>query len=130
MRQLGLKVAIDDFGIGYSSLGRLAALPVDVLKIDRSFVIDMGTSATGVVQIVALGQQLGLVTTAEGVETLEQLTELRRLGCRLVQGYLIARPMPAADLGQWLETWRKRREHGIAEPIDHLRRREVRAASR
>ncbi|MFO1037603.1 MAG: PAS-domain containing protein [Geminicoccaceae bacterium] len=112
LRELGMKVAIDDFGIGYSSLGRLSSLPVDVLKIDRSFVVELTQSrraAAVVGTIVTLGKELGLVTEAEGVETLDQLMELRRLGCRLVQGFLIAQPMPADQFLLWLERWRQRR---------------------
>jgi diguanylate cyclase (GGDEF)-like protein/PAS domain S-box-containing protein len=111
LRMLGVEIAVDDFGTGHSSLGRLKALPVDVLKIDRTFVADVAIDEREraiVGTIVALGDNLGLATTAEGVETREQLKVLRRLGCALAQGHLFARPMAAAELADWLTAWRKR----------------------
>ena len=116
LRRLGVAIAIDDFGAGHSSLGRLKALPLDMLKIDRAFVTDIAEDERDraiVRTVTALGANLDLVTTAEGIETPEQLRVLRRLGCRLVQGYLFARPMPAPMLGQWLEEWRTRREDAL-----------------
>jgi EAL domain-containing protein (putative c-di-GMP-specific phosphodiesterase class I) len=96
IRALGVTIAIDDFGTGFSSLSYLAKLPVDTLKIDRSFV-EM-VSATGgptlVSVIVNLARALKLNTVAEGVETEEQLQQLRALGCDEMQGYLFAKPMP------------------------------------
>ncbi len=93
LKALGLRIAIDDFGTGYSSLSYLSRLPIDVLKIDRSFVADIGTSrqaAALVRSIVKIGQTLHLETVAEGVETEEQLDRLVRLGAKLGQGYLFA----------------------------------------
>ncbi len=97
LRDLGVRLAIDDFGIGYSSLSRLRRLPVDQLKIDRSFVAGLGQrSECDVItaMIVNMGQSMGLTTIAEGVETVEQQQALIRLGCGQAQGYLYARPLP------------------------------------
>jgi diguanylate cyclase (GGDEF)-like protein/PAS domain S-box-containing protein len=101
LRLDGVHLAIDDFGTGYSSLGSLRRLPVDLLKIDRSFIAslpdddDAGTIAWAVVR---LGHTLGMPVLAEGVETPEQHEALRRFGCDQAQGYLFGRPMPAAEL--------------------------------
>jgi diguanylate cyclase (GGDEF)-like protein len=97
IRALGVTIAIDDFGTGFSSLSYLAKLPVDTLKIDRSFVVEM-VSATGgltlVSVIINLARALKLNTVAEGVETDEQLRQLRLLGCDEMQGYLFGEPVP------------------------------------
>ena len=101
LANVGFTVAIDDFGTGYSSLARLSALPVRKLKIDRSFVDALGADprAEAVVRaIVDLARSLGLEPVAEGIETAEQLHTLRALGCRSGQGYLLGRPVVAADL--------------------------------
>jgi diguanylate cyclase (GGDEF)-like protein/PAS domain S-box-containing protein len=122
LRLLGVGIAVDDFGTGHSSLGRLKALPIDVLKIDRTFVADVAADDREraiVLTVVALGNNLGLATTAEGVETREQLKVLRRLGCALAQGHLFARPMAAAELADWLMAWRERR---LVRPEDDLLR--------
>ncbi|HAM03413.1 MAG TPA: hypothetical protein DCQ30_14495 [Acidimicrobiaceae bacterium] len=95
LRGLGVKMSIDDFGTGYSSLSYLQRLPVDELKIDRSFVVDAsaaGDTTALVDTIVRLAEDFGLETVAEGVETEEQLHRLRRAGCRLAQGFLFAHP--------------------------------------
>jgi diguanylate cyclase (GGDEF)-like protein/PAS domain S-box-containing protein len=104
LRALGLRVAIDDFGTGYSSFATLAELPVDMLKIDKTFV-DKLTAADGrgfVTAIMQLAHTLHLSTTAEGVEHSDQCEALRQLGCTQLQGYLFARPMPAADVERYL----------------------------
>jgi PAS domain S-box-containing protein/diguanylate cyclase (GGDEF)-like protein len=106
LRRSGVRVAIDDFGTGYSSLSRLAELPVDMLKIDRSFVSVLTTSATGrtVAQtVIALGKAFNMTTVAEGVETPEQFELLAQLGCDQSQGYLHCRPLPAADIEPFLK---------------------------
>jgi len=101
LRRAGIRVAIDDFGMGYSSLSRLAELPVDMLKIDRSFVnvlTGSGTGRTVAQTIIALGKAFNMTTIAEGVETPEQFELLSNLGCDQSQGYLHSRPLPVADL--------------------------------
>jgi diguanylate cyclase (GGDEF)-like protein len=102
---LGVRIALDDFGTGYSSLAHLHQLPVQVLKTDGSFVasLDQPDGDPGLVALVAeIGSSLGLVTVGEGVETVEQLEELRRLGYGIAQGYLLGRPGPLAALRQAL----------------------------
>ena len=97
LRGLGLKVAIDDFGTGFSSLAYLRRLPADVLKIDRAFIAELGhhrADADIVGAVIDLARRLGFRTVAEGVETEPQLRVLRALDCDLVQGFLLARPMP------------------------------------
>ena len=89
-----MRIAIDDFGTGFSSLGYLERFPIDILKIDRSFIakIGGGDSAPLADAVVRLGQALRLETIAEGIETSQQLDALRALGCHLGQGFLFARP--------------------------------------
>ncbi len=104
LRTLGFRFAIDDFGTGHSSLAQLHALPVDELKIDRAFVMNVDSSASNVAIVQAtteLAHSLGLKVVAEGVETPEVWNALLRLGCDLVQGYFISRPMPATAVVQW-----------------------------
>jgi predicted signal transduction protein with EAL and GGDEF domain len=103
---LGVRLALDDFGTGYSSLTYLQQFPIDIVKIDKSFVASIGQSAGGTslaTAIIQLASSLDLVPVAEGVETREQLVRLRALGCRLVQGFLLHRPQPARDLTRLLE---------------------------
>ncbi len=105
LNQLGTEISIDDFGTGYSSLAYLTTLPISELKIDRSFVRDLGdTPQSGAVvsAIIALARALGLRVIAEGVETTTQMEVLYNLGCHICQGFLFARPMPAAQIEQWL----------------------------
>jgi EAL domain-containing protein (putative c-di-GMP-specific phosphodiesterase class I) len=107
LRRSGVRVAIDDFGTGYSSLSRLAELPVDMLKIDRSFVSGLTSSGQGrtvAETIIALGRAFDMTTVAEGVETLEQFEILAHLGCEQSQGYLHSRPMAAADVEPLLKS--------------------------
>jgi len=94
LKTLGVRIALDDFGMGYSSLGRLRELPIDILKIDGTFCRDLASrEGTSLMQaIVYLGQALGLKVIGEGVETAEQADALLRLGCDLAQGYHFGRP--------------------------------------
>ncbi|MEQ7918655.1 EAL domain-containing protein [Xanthomonas sp. WHRI 1810A] len=106
LRDLGVGISVDDFGTGYSSLAYLKHLPVDVLKIDKSFVRTMledKSDAAIVSTIITLAQSLGLSLVAEGVETEEQALALIALGCNLMQGYLYSRPVPFADIPLLLE---------------------------
>ncbi|WP_102127460.1 putative bifunctional diguanylate cyclase/phosphodiesterase [Deinococcus planocerae] len=101
VRRLGVRVALDDFGQGHSSLGHLAHLPLDVLKVDRALIQDLGRAAQAdrVTQaVVALGRGLGLEVVAEGVETPAQLAAAAALGCERTQGFLLGRPLPAAEI--------------------------------
>ena len=103
IRALGVTIAIDDFGTGFSSLNYLAKIPVDTLKIDRSFVVEMASATGGltlVSVIINLARALRLNTVAEGVETEEQLRQLRLLGCEEMQGYLFGRPVPVETFEQ------------------------------
>ena len=105
--RMGVRVAIDDFGTGHSSLSYLKRFSVDTLKIDRSFVRDTPVDAEDcaiATAIVALAHSLRLKVVAEGVETRDQLAFLRGLGCDEMQGYLLSRPLPAAQLVAWLQT--------------------------
>ena len=101
IRELGVRISIDDFGTGYSSLAYMRTLPIDEVKIDRSFVNDVATDPTAaaiVASVVSLGHALGLVVVAEGVEHAEQLDTVREIGCDLAQGFFLSRPQTAADL--------------------------------
>jgi diguanylate cyclase len=105
LKALGVKIAMDDFGTGYSSLSYLRKFPFDKIKIDRTFISDLGRdpgAETLVQAIIALGRSLRLDVTAEGVETKRQLAMLRVHGCTFAQGYLLGRPHPADQLGQHL----------------------------
>jgi diguanylate cyclase (GGDEF)-like protein/PAS domain S-box-containing protein len=101
LKDLGVLLAIDDFGTGYSSLTYLRRFPLDAVKVDRSFVASMADDPDDlaiVTAVVSLGWSLGLTVVAEGVETAEQVETLRYLGCHLVQGYYVGRPVDAADV--------------------------------
>ncbi|HWP20441.1 MAG TPA: EAL domain-containing protein [Burkholderiaceae bacterium] len=105
LTDVGVEISIDDFGTGYSSLAYLTTLPIRELKIDRSFVRDLGVrheSAAVVTAIIALARSLGLRVVAEGVETLLQMEALNRLGCGIMQGFLFSKPLPAEQIEQWL----------------------------
>jgi len=107
LRDAGITLAIDDFGTGFSSLSRLRTLPVETLKIDQSFVRELPASASSVAivnTIIELAHGLAMTAVAEGVETTEQRQCLESLGCRVMQGFLFARPMPAAEFDRWLQT--------------------------
>jgi diguanylate cyclase (GGDEF)-like protein/PAS domain S-box-containing protein len=105
LRGLGIKISLDDFGTGYSSLSYLRSFPFDKIKIDRSFVSELATrkDSLAIIRAVAgLGKSLGMVTTAEGVETDDQLSVLSREGCTQAQGYLISKPRPIAEVEHML----------------------------
>jgi len=117
MKSLGVSLSIDDFGTGYSSLSYLSRFPIDVLKIDRSFVSDIGSGnseAPIVASIIALAHNLQLSVIAEGVETLDQIAYLRRHGCDEMQGYYFSRPL-AADAFETL--LRQRKSLAVARPL-------------
>jgi EAL domain-containing protein (putative c-di-GMP-specific phosphodiesterase class I) len=100
LRELGVRVAVDDFGVGYSSLSYLQRFPIDVLKVDRSFVAGAGSGSDGVIAraIVDIGSALGLQVVAEGIEHVAQVAALRSFGCKLGQGFLFAEPLDAGEL--------------------------------
>jgi len=101
LRGLGIRIAMDDFGTGYSSLGYLRSFPFDKIKIDRSFVSGKSCTAESeaIIRAIAeLGATLGIQTTAEGIETTQQMELARRAGCTEGQGYLISRPRPISEL--------------------------------
>jgi len=105
LKKMGIKIAIDDFGTGYSSLGYLKRLPIDILKIDRSFIFDVTTDADDaalVMAIITLAHNLSLKVVAEGVETEEQLRFLRLLRCDGWQGFLYSKPVPAVNMSRFL----------------------------
>lgn len=109
LRGAGIRIAIDDFGTGYSSLSYLRILPVDIIKLDRSFVTSIAANATTsevARSILGLADALRLTVVAEGIETAAQLEELLRLGCRLGQGFHFARPVPGAEIPKVASTLR------------------------
>jgi predicted signal transduction protein with EAL and GGDEF domain len=106
LRALGVRIALDDFGVGYSSLSYLRSFPFDKIKIDRSFVSDVSESeeASAIVQaVVQLARSLGIATTAEGVETERQMARVRDLGCTEIQGFLFSAPLAAAETSKLLQ---------------------------
>jgi diguanylate cyclase (GGDEF)-like protein len=135
LRDIGVQISMDDFGTGYSSLSYLRSFPFDKIKIDRSFIRDLSEtdeSAAIVRAVTGLGRNLGMATTAEGVETTEQLGQLRDEGCTEVQGYLFSPPLPATEILALLDKVHKQmraaaapkdRSHPEwkAEKVPHLR---------
>jgi EAL domain-containing protein (putative c-di-GMP-specific phosphodiesterase class I) len=104
LRGMGVQIALDDFGTGYSSLSYLRSFPFDKIKIDRSFIRDMATGAEplAIVHAVAgLANRLNMTSTAEGVETQQQLETLQAMGCTEMQGYLFSRARPASEIRQF-----------------------------
>jgi EAL domain-containing protein (putative c-di-GMP-specific phosphodiesterase class I) len=117
LRALGVRLAIDDFGTGYSSLAYLRQFTVDVVKIDRSFMHDLGTSREGsaiVAAVTSLARALGLSVVAEGVETVEHLASLFTLGCDKAQGYFFSRPVDGAAATAFLARYRAEPAGGVA----------------
>jgi diguanylate cyclase (GGDEF)-like protein len=109
LRGAGVRLALDDFGCGYSSLANMAALPLNTAKIDRSFVADLGKDERAralVRSMAALVRSMGLTCVAEGVQTADQAEFLAAIGCDVVQGFRYASPMPAEELATWLQTTR------------------------
>ena len=110
LHAMGMELSIDDFGTGYSSLAYLKRLPVDELKIDKSFVLKMEQDIddTKIVKsTIDLGHNMGLRVVAEGIENAEVMALLKELGCDQAQGYFISRPMPVANMPEWLNNWRR-----------------------
>jgi EAL domain-containing protein (putative c-di-GMP-specific phosphodiesterase class I) len=108
LRAMGVRVSVDDFGTGYSSLADLKDLPVDAVKIDRTFVRDMENDANDaavVRAVIDLGRDLGLQVIAEGVEDEETWNRLAGLGCNLAQGYHLGPPLSAKEFSLWLSHW-------------------------
>src|SRR3954451_19599876 len=107
LRELGVRLAIDDFGTGYSSLSYLKRLPVDAVKVDRSFVDGLaldGDDSAIVAAVTGMARALRLTTIAEGVESIGQLFALRRLGCDVAQGFFFTTPQPPAHITRLLES--------------------------
>jgi EAL domain-containing protein (putative c-di-GMP-specific phosphodiesterase class I) len=106
LNEIGVEISIDDFGTGYSSLAYLTTLPISELKIDRSFVRDLGVlpqSLAVVTAIIALAKSLDLKVVAEGVENQRQQDVLYGEGCSLMQGFLFSKPLPPEDIQAWME---------------------------
>jgi EAL domain-containing protein (putative c-di-GMP-specific phosphodiesterase class I) len=105
LKKLGIRLALDDFGTGYSSLSYLRQLPIHIVKIDQSFIADIGNQPEGsaiVAAVTELAHVLGLAVTAEGVETQIQREQVSAIGCEFAQGYFFARPMPAEAIAERL----------------------------
>jgi EAL domain-containing protein (putative c-di-GMP-specific phosphodiesterase class I) len=133
LTQLGVGIALDDFGTGYSSLSYLRRFPVDVIKIDRSFVSDIpdNPDACAIARaVVAMAQSLRKATTAEGIETVAQLEFLRSLGCDSGQGYLYSKALPADELAQLLLNPPQVVKPPVAEEPSHEPRRRQAGSSR
>ncbi|MCB2023052.1 MAG: EAL domain-containing protein [Rhizobacter sp.] len=122
LNEMGVEISIDDFGTGYSSLSYITNMPISELKIDRAFVHNLGLtpqSSAIVTAIIAIARSLGLRVVAEGVETLRQMEQLHRLGCRFMQGFLFSRPLAPDQLEAWREqTLLSRNAPWIAEASD------------
>ena len=128
LKSMGIALVLDDFGTGYSSLALLRRLPLNTLKIDKSFVQGLTTDendAAIVRATIELGHNLGLKIVAEGVEDQATWDALAALGCDIVQGYLLSRPIPPADLTQWMREspWGKRTLGETTFPLEYRRQR-------
>jgi EAL domain-containing protein (putative c-di-GMP-specific phosphodiesterase class I) len=116
LRKLGVRISMDDFGTGYSSLSYLRSFPFDKIKIDQSFIRDVSENeeSLAILRAVAgLGSSLSISTTAEGVESIEQLERVRAEGCTEVQGYYFSPPRPAAEIPELLSSLRNRRANAL-----------------
>ena len=121
LRAAGMVIALDDFGTGYSSLNYLRTLPIDIIKIDRSFVQEIEESSEArelVSSILSIARSLNKKVVAEGVETHAQLNILRKLGCDIIQGYLLSRPLPESELKLFMadhqaDNWRSVSEQAV-----------------
>lgn len=105
LSRMGIKISIDDFGTGFSSMAQLKKMPVDEIKIDKAFVLELASNAddrTMVKTLIAMAQNLGLSTVAEGVEDADSVILLRDMGCSTAQGFHLSRPLPTADITPWL----------------------------
>ena len=123
LRGLGVKISLDDFGTGQSSLARLRRLPIDELKVDRAFVHGLGVNRvdTAIVEsVISLAHAMGCTATAEGVENASQLDRLRDLGCDCAQGYLLARPVSPRDITEHLAAEAAGRPFAASDHIAHL----------
>jgi EAL domain-containing protein (putative c-di-GMP-specific phosphodiesterase class I) len=109
LRDLGFRVAIDDFGTGQSALAQLKRIPMDELKIDKSFVVNIDDPRDEAIvrATIELGHKFGLQVVAEGVENAQALERLRALGCEYAQGYHIAKPLPQGEFLMWYARWSK-----------------------
>lgn len=109
LREKGFKISMDDFGTGYSSLSLLTRMPIDTLKIDKSFVDPVSTDGereediTVLRHIIILAKELGFVTLAEGAESKAQVDRLRELGCEVIQGYYYSKPVPETEYENYLK---------------------------
>jgi EAL domain-containing protein (putative c-di-GMP-specific phosphodiesterase class I) len=109
VRALKVRVAVDDFGTGYSSLAYLNRLPLDTIKVDRTFVNDLQRGGRTIIKAAGdVAREFGRAVIVEGVETAEMLREIRELGIVLVQGYYFARPMPLPEVRTWLRNFEQR----------------------
>jgi EAL domain-containing protein (putative c-di-GMP-specific phosphodiesterase class I) len=117
LRDQGVRLSVDDFGSGYTSLAQLTTLPVTEIKVDRSFVLTMNSDPSNALivhSVIELAHNLGLTAVAEGVETAEVLVRLADFGCDVAQGYHLARPMPAADFDLWYANRSSRSAEALA----------------
>jgi EAL domain-containing protein (putative c-di-GMP-specific phosphodiesterase class I) len=140
LKELGFSLSLDDFGTGFSSIGYLRQFPFDVLKVDRSFVRDLGLNATAnalIQSLVSLGDAMNLSVIAEGIENEEQLKLLRLVHCEYLQGFHISRPVPVEEIGKLLCRARRRPAHtgrsgsdGSRASVDHRRQRVIRGCPR
>lgn len=119
LKAIGIKMSIDDFGTGFSSLSYLTRFPIDIIKIDQSFIADLdkkSEAASIVLTVIALAKALALHTVAEGVETIEQLDFLHANACDAMQGYFFSRPLPDIELLALLRSGKSLNFDGATEP--------------